>query len=83
MLKTLSPLLSPDLLHLLASMGHGDELVIGDANFPADSCALQEACVGASGWRRLLQFDATVHNVGAEALHIGPVLGEDLETNLF
>lgn len=51
--------------------------------FPADSCALQEACVGAPGWRRLLQFDATVHNVGAEALHIGPVLGEDLETNLF
>lgn len=51
--------------------------------FPADSCALQEACVGGSGWRRLLQFDATVHNVGAEALHIGPVLGEDPDTNLF
>ncbi len=35
MLKGLSPLLSPDLLHLLASMGHGDELVLADANFPA------------------------------------------------
>ncbi len=35
MLKGLSPLLTPDLLHVLASMGHGDELVLADANFPA------------------------------------------------
>ena len=35
MLKGISPLLSPDLLHVLSSMGHGDELVIADANFPA------------------------------------------------
>ena len=35
MLKGFSPLLSPDLLHVLASMGHGDELVLADANFPA------------------------------------------------
>jgi L-fucose mutarotase len=35
MLIGLSPLLSPDLLHVLASMGHGDELVLADANFPA------------------------------------------------
>ncbi|MDO8249053.1 MAG: RbsD/FucU domain-containing protein [Rhodoferax sp.] len=35
MLKGLSPLLSPDLLHVLASMGHGDEIVLADANFPS------------------------------------------------
>ena len=35
MLKGLSPLLSPDLLQVLASMGHGDEIVLADANFPA------------------------------------------------
>ena len=35
MLKGLSPLLSPDLLHVLASMGHGDEVALVDANFPA------------------------------------------------
>ena len=35
MLKGLSTLLSPDLLHVLASMGHGDEIVLADANFPA------------------------------------------------
>lgn len=35
MLLGLSPLLSPDLLQVLASMGHGDEIVLADANFPA------------------------------------------------
>lgn len=35
MLKGLSPLLSADLLHVLASMGHGDDIVLADANFPA------------------------------------------------
>ena len=40
MLQGISPLLSPDLLHLLASMGHGDEVVLVDANFPTalDGC---------------------------------------------
>jgi L-fucose mutarotase len=37
MLKGLDPLLSADLLHVLRAMGHGDELVIADANFPAAS----------------------------------------------
>jgi L-fucose mutarotase len=37
MLKNLDPLLSPDLLHILRAMGHGDELTIVDANFPAGS----------------------------------------------
>jgi L-fucose mutarotase len=35
MLKTLDPLLGPDLLHALAAMGHGDEIAVVDANFPA------------------------------------------------
>ncbi|MDE0588630.1 ribose ABC transporter [Halocynthiibacter sp. C4] len=37
MLRNLNPILSPDLLYILASMGHGDEIVIADANFPSDS----------------------------------------------
>src|SRR3989442_14434768 len=37
MLKGIHPLLHADLLHALAAMGHGDELVIVDANFPAAS----------------------------------------------
>ncbi|WP_206954196.1 RbsD/FucU family protein [Trinickia acidisoli] len=39
MLKHLDPLLNADVLHALRAMGHGDELVICDANFPADSVA--------------------------------------------
>ena len=39
MLKGLSPLLTPELLHVLASMGHGDEIVLADANFPATTHA--------------------------------------------
>ena len=39
MLKGISPLLSPELLKVLADMGHGDELVISDGNFPAVSMA--------------------------------------------
>src|SRR6516165_4318707 len=39
MLKGIDPLLGPDLLHGLASMGHGDALVIADANFPAAALA--------------------------------------------
>jgi L-fucose mutarotase len=35
MLKGIDPLLSPELLTVLAEMGHGDELAIVDANFPA------------------------------------------------
>ncbi len=37
MLKNLDPLLGPDLLHILRSMGHGDEIAIVDANYPAQS----------------------------------------------
>jgi L-fucose mutarotase len=39
MLKGLDPVLGPDLLHVLAAMGHGDELVVADGNFPAASVA--------------------------------------------
>ena len=37
MLKRISPLLTPDLLYVLRAMGHGDDIVVVDANFPAHS----------------------------------------------
>ena len=45
MLKKLDPLLNADVLYALRSMGHGDELVISDTNFPSDSVA-RETVVG-------------------------------------
>lgn len=37
MLKGISPLVSPELLAVLARMGHGDEIVLADAHFPGES----------------------------------------------
>jgi len=38
-----------------------------------DSCALAEACVGGTGWRRLLQFNASEQNVGSAPVEIGKI----------
>jgi L-fucose mutarotase len=38
-LKTIDPLLTPDLLWVLAAMGHGDDLALVDANHPAERIA--------------------------------------------
>ena len=39
MLKGLDPVLSADVLFALKSMGHGDDLILADMNFPSDSVA--------------------------------------------
>jgi hypothetical protein len=50
--------------------------------FAPNSCGIIEGCVKAPGWRRLLQFEATAHNLGTEALHIGMAV-ENLQYNAF
>ena len=39
MLKGIDPLLNADVLHALRAMGHGDDIVLCDTNFPANSVA--------------------------------------------
>ena len=39
MLKNIPPILSPEMLKVLMEMGHGDEIVLADGNFPAASVA--------------------------------------------
>jgi L-fucose mutarotase len=56
MLKNLSPLHTPELLHALASMGHGDDLAIVDAHFPAVSMA-----------KRLIRLDGVSGPAALEA----------------
>lgn len=58
MLKGISPLLSPELLKVLAEMGHGDELVLADAHFPA--CNLGVKVVRADGLRCEALLDAVL-----------------------
>lgn len=41
MLKAIDPILNADVLYALRAMGHGDDLIICDTNFPADSVARQ------------------------------------------
>jgi len=47
MLRNLDPILSPDLLYTLRAMGHGDEIVLADANFPGSSSG--PTCIRADG----------------------------------
>jgi L-fucose mutarotase len=48
MLKGIDPLLNADLLYVLRAMGHGDDIVLADANFPSETMAT----------RKLIRMDA-------------------------
>jgi L-fucose mutarotase len=67
MLKHLDPLLNPDVLHALASMGHGDDLIICDSNFPADSVARETA------YGVLLRIDADAPTAVRALLSVFPL----------
>ena len=62
MLKNLDPLLNADVLHALRAMGHGDELILCDTNFPADSVARRTAL------GRLLRIDGVSAARAARAI---------------
>mgnify|MGYP000384957222 CR=1 FL=1 len=49
MLKGIDPLLTPELLKVLAEMGHGDEIVVADANFTAYSLAAGKPVIALHG----------------------------------
>lgn len=49
MLKGIPKILSPELLMVLAEMGHGDKLVISDGNFPAESMGKNAIVIRADG----------------------------------
>ena len=55
MLKGVPAILSPELLKVMMEMGHGDELVIGDGNFPAASMARRLLRADGHGVPELLQ----------------------------
>ena len=67
MLKRISPLLTPDLLHALASMGHGDEIAIVDANFPSASLGKRVIAVAGAGAHEVLAAVLAVMPVDATA----------------
>ncbi len=67
MLKGINPLLNADVLQALRAMGHGDDLIIADTNFPSDSVARQTVL------GRLLRIDATAAQVVKAVLSLYPL----------
>ena len=57
MLKGINSLLNAEVLYALRAMGHGDDLIIADTNFPSDSVA-RETVLG-----ELLRIDAPAAEV--------------------
>ena len=49
MLKGIPAILTPELLKVLAEMGHGDEIVLADGNFPAESMGKDTVVIRADG----------------------------------
>jgi len=67
MLIGINPLLNADVLHVLRAMGHGDDLIIADTNFPSDSVARQTV------YGRLLRIDAPAADVVQAVLSVMPI----------
>ncbi|TPI39332.1 ribose ABC transporter [Mesorhizobium sp. B3-1-9] len=67
MLKGINPLLNADVLQALRAMGHGDDLIIADTNFPSDSVARQTVL------GKLLRIDATAAEVVKAVLSVLPL----------
>ena len=64
MLKGIDPLLNADVLGVLRAMGHGDDLIITDTNFPSDSVARQTV------YGSLLRIDASAADVVQAVLSV-------------
>ena len=67
MLKGINPLLNADVLGVLRAMGHGDDLIIADTNFPADSVSRHTA------YGKLLRIDASAADVVQAVLSVMPI----------
>jgi len=85
MLKGISPVLSPELLKTLAEMGHGDEILIADAHFPAKTCnpaAIRADGIPAaalvSGIAALIDLDA----YAVPVIMMAPVPGDELDPSV-
>jgi L-fucose mutarotase len=67
LLKGINPLLNAEALYALRAMGHGDDLIIADTNFPSDSIA-RETVFG-----ELLRIDAPAAQVVEAVLSLYPL----------
>lgn len=73
MLKGISPLISPELLKALCEMGHGDELVIADGNFPCESVGKNSVVIRADGHGTAEILDAVLQLIPLDTYSEKPV----------
>lgn len=79
MLRNIPPILSPDLLKVLAEMGHGDTIVIGDANFAAASMSKKGILIRCDGLKATDLMDAILSLMPLDEFVEKPVLIMDKE----
>ena len=85
MLKGISPLVSPELLKTLAEMGHGDEIVLSDAHFPAHSINARVLRADGLPADRLLAAISPLFELDAYATPVvmmAPVAGDALDPSV-
>ena len=73
MLKGISPIISPELLKALCEMGHGDELVIADGNFPSESVGKNAVVIRADGHGTTEILDAVLKLIPLDTYTEKPV----------
>lgn len=89
MLKGIPSILSPELLCALSQMGHGDELVIADGNFPSHSVGKDAIVIRADGHGVPELLDAILQVLPLDTYTEKPVglmavcEGDDVETPIW
>ncbi len=73
MLKNIPPILSPALLKALMEMGHGDEIVISDGNFPSERVGKDAIVIRADGHGTVEMLEAMLQLFPLDAYVDSPV----------
>ena len=86
MLKGVPRIIPPELLKILAQMGHGDELVISDAHFPAHSISSNVVRADAVGspemMKAILKLIELDQYVDKPVMLMQPVPGDNIDPEL-
>ena len=86
MLKGIPKIISPELMKILMEMGHGDEIVLGDGNFPGENYGKRCVRCDGHGVPELLEailklFPLDVYDAPAYVMEVVP--GDDVETPIW
>ena len=85
MLKGISPVITPDLLKIMAEMGHGDEIVLADAHFPGHTFNERVVRADGIGVDVLLKGIIPLFELDSYApplIMMAPVAGDELDASV-